>query len=518
MRIRHEIPLDVLVGLLLILGGASAYGQPFSELIVFGDSLSDTGNVLDLTFFVPLSPPNLDGRFSNGHVWIEQLSSQLELTRPRPSRLGGTNYAHGAAQTGSGKTNLALFLNVPNIGKQVNNFLKNHTPVKDQLFVIWGAGNDLLNGQKFPEVPVGNISSHITKLASAGAQSFLVPNLPPLGQIPAERGGSNQVVLDNRTNTFNSLLTNELDDLETTLGITIFQLDVFNFFAQVSANPSLFGFRNVSDPALTGVTAVSNPEEFLFWDDIHPTASGHRFIGDQAASLLNPELTHHWNSSDPSPSWATATHWNPTGQPAASWHTQLDNNSTSNTQRVQVQADSIIRSAEILGTAGPLVVAVEQATSLAIQESMIVHDGGQIEVLTDGLLSSRTLEIGNESSKGHAAVFVNPAGSVQVTESVNILSSGTMVIDGNLSAAQIHSEGGTLAGSGKIEAPVYNSGTMLIGEYLTAVGLNDHHGQFVSQATVPEPHTWFLWATGILVLWHPRHSGPRLPAKSLTLN
>ena len=93
-----------------------------------------------------------------------------------------------------------------------------------------------------------------------------------------------------------------------------------------------------------------------------------------------------------------------------------------------------------------------------------------------------------------------------------------MVIAGNLSAAQIHSEGGTLAGSGKIEAPVYNSGTMLIGEYLMAVGLNDPHGQFASQATVPEPHTWFLWATGILVLWHPRHSGPRLPAKSLTLH
>ena len=72
MRIRHEIPLDVLACLLLALGGASAYGQPFSELIVFGDSLSDTGNVLDLTFFVPFSPPNLDGRFSNGHVWIER--------------------------------------------------------------------------------------------------------------------------------------------------------------------------------------------------------------------------------------------------------------------------------------------------------------------------------------------------------------------------------------------------------------------------------------------------------------
>ena len=91
--------------------------------------------------------------------------------------------------------------------------------------------------------------------------------------------------------------------------------------------------------------------------------------------------------------------------------------------------DSTIRSAEILGTAGPLVLAVEQATSLAIQESVIVHDGGQIEVLTDGLLSSQTLKIGNENSTGHAAMFVNPAGSVQVTESVNILSSGTMVID-----------------------------------------------------------------------------------------
>ena len=51
----------------LVLGSAAqANGQaPFDELIVFGDSLSDTGNVF-ISFGAPPSPPYFNGRFSNG--------------------------------------------------------------------------------------------------------------------------------------------------------------------------------------------------------------------------------------------------------------------------------------------------------------------------------------------------------------------------------------------------------------------------------------------------------------------
>ena len=51
----------------------------FDELVVFGDSLSDTGNA---------------GRFSDGPVWVEGVANGLELS-VRPSEVGGTNYAIG---------------------------------------------------------------------------------------------------------------------------------------------------------------------------------------------------------------------------------------------------------------------------------------------------------------------------------------------------------------------------------------------------------------------------------------
>ena len=61
----------------------------FSDIYVFGDSLSDTGNLLAaaenflgatnelvLEFFAPY----FEGRLSNGPVWVETLAPQLELT------------------------------------------------------------------------------------------------------------------------------------------------------------------------------------------------------------------------------------------------------------------------------------------------------------------------------------------------------------------------------------------------------------------------------------------------------
>ena len=44
-----------------------------STLVVFGDSLSDNGNLFDLTGFP--QPPAWEGRASNGPVYAEQLAA-----------------------------------------------------------------------------------------------------------------------------------------------------------------------------------------------------------------------------------------------------------------------------------------------------------------------------------------------------------------------------------------------------------------------------------------------------------
>lgn len=49
----------------------------FNRMVVFGDSLSDTGNLYKYTFhLVPKSPPYFSGHFSNGRVWAEDVASE----------------------------------------------------------------------------------------------------------------------------------------------------------------------------------------------------------------------------------------------------------------------------------------------------------------------------------------------------------------------------------------------------------------------------------------------------------
>ncbi|NNF51372.1 MAG: SGNH/GDSL hydrolase family protein [Gammaproteobacteria bacterium] len=85
-----------LASLLLALGLAlSGYAgaqatAPFTQIIVFGDSLSDSGNVFSVSGSPP--PPYFGGRFTNGLVWPEVLASTWDVPL--------TNYAYGGALTG----------------------------------------------------------------------------------------------------------------------------------------------------------------------------------------------------------------------------------------------------------------------------------------------------------------------------------------------------------------------------------------------------------------------------------
>ena len=82
--------LPVLLAALLFQPGAAS-AAPFSSVVVFGDSLSDNGNVFAATGFFPPAP--YAQRFSNGPVAVEYMASALGLPL--------VNYAHGGATTGS---------------------------------------------------------------------------------------------------------------------------------------------------------------------------------------------------------------------------------------------------------------------------------------------------------------------------------------------------------------------------------------------------------------------------------
>jgi phospholipase/lecithinase/hemolysin len=141
----------------------------------------------------------------------------------------------------------------PNIGLQISTFLSTNTLNAHELITVWGGANDFLNAhQTNPLIPVSNLISEITTLAGAGGKLFMVPNLPLLGNLPAtntlpqaQRDGLNFL-----SSTFDTALHTELNQLQQSLGITIFQPDVNALVQSAMADPAAYGFTNVTHSAL----------------------------------------------------------------------------------------------------------------------------------------------------------------------------------------------------------------------------------------------------------------------------
>lgn len=277
-----------LCGLLLaaLITSQTTHAAPFSQVVIFGDSLSDTGNAYEKLGTLAMDPDDYYmGRFSNGPVWVEYLAQQLQLAPPVANEVSsaGRNYAFGGART-EGSGFVSLFIN--DIDEQIPNFINNDGgPTGDELFVILGGANDFLDGETNTAVPVNNLTDSITDLYNAGARHFMVVNLPLLGQTPRYVGSANESVFDARSTQFNTQLFTSLDNLETSLpGAEFFRVDAASMIGAAVQDPAAYGFTNVTNQAkyLSGI----DPDTYLFWDDVHPTTAGHQLLADNAASVL----------------------------------------------------------------------------------------------------------------------------------------------------------------------------------------------------------------------------------------
>jgi phospholipase/lecithinase/hemolysin len=277
-----------------------AAAGPFSSLIVFGDSLSDVGNIDAVTpsFFKFPGPYYYQGRFSNGPVWVEALAPGLGLPTITRSTAGGNDFAYGGAQT-SGTGGLeGLFIR--DVDEQVTQFLSTRTVDPAALFLVFAGSNDLIGGQTNVNVPVNRLATDLGRLITAGARQFLVPNLPPLGYTPRFNGNPTTLSQYNtRSFDFNAALAAVLDNLEAgNPALEFHRLDVAGLFGEALVNPGAFGLANVTDAAAPGLQPGDNsydtemiadePNTYLFWDDLHPTATVHAALAQRALSLLLP--------------------------------------------------------------------------------------------------------------------------------------------------------------------------------------------------------------------------------------
>jgi len=67
------------------------------------------------------------------------------------------------------------------------------------------------------------------------------------------------------------------------------RLDAFRLLHDIVDTPSAFGLTNVASPCVTPNIppfTCDAPDEFLFWDGIHPSTATHALIAIEAASVL----------------------------------------------------------------------------------------------------------------------------------------------------------------------------------------------------------------------------------------
>lgn len=265
----------------------SVSAQSIEGFTVFGDSLSDNGNAFRTTGgLIPPSPPYVNGRFTNGPVWIEDLTTRLNLTTTT------VNFAFGGATSGTANTLPIPSPLFPGVTTQVNAFLQNSPTVSpNRAFVVWAGANDYLGGGiTNPAIPVGNISSILQRLTAAGAERLVVVNLPDLGKVPGTIGNPAQSAgLTQLSAAHNQGLRTSLQALaQSQPNVSIIPIDVAGLVNEVTTDPARFGFTNVTTPCIgTG----ANCDQFLYWDSLHPTARAHRIISEFAFAILTAPQT-----------------------------------------------------------------------------------------------------------------------------------------------------------------------------------------------------------------------------------
>jgi phospholipase/lecithinase/hemolysin len=300
----------VLFSFLLPLKAAAA---TFTQMYVFGDSLSDPGNVFNATLQATGAgsppPPYFDGRFSNGPNWIDYLGQNLNLNStpyteisPATSPTQGINFAFGGSTTGTENT---FNPNLIGLHQQIGLFTSlippNQTADPNALYVLWAGANDYLPTQSSftpfttPDTTIGNLSFALSSLAALGAKNFLVANLPDLGSLPVTSSTAISDNLNTLVSLHNTSLNTTLNTLSQAPGsdLNIKLLDVNSLFKSAISNPAQFGFTNVTDACINNLSCVIGgqtiQDQYLFWDNIHPTTETHQQIAKLAFDELESE-------------------------------------------------------------------------------------------------------------------------------------------------------------------------------------------------------------------------------------
>lgn len=182
------------------------------RLVVFGDSLSDTG-LLKRRLRVFPRPPYWMGRFSNGPVWVDYLEASTGLAIQNHA-YGGAAITHHDPIPGEGLARRikerGQFFVSGSVGHQVDDYLDGELldgrlrSPDDTAFVLWAGANEYISKEPISSVittflnapgredgyervadeAIAALEKQVGRLYDAGARRFVVVNLPDLGLTP----------------------------------------------------------------------------------------------------------------------------------------------------------------------------------------------------------------------------------------------------------------------------------------------------------------------------------------------
>ncbi len=255
----------------------------FDAIYAFGDSLTDTGNN-------PAPGTNyFQGRYSNGPLWIEYLSTQLGLAYDPAN-----NHAQSGGETSDGLAQVRQFTAPANSSRS--------------LFVVWAGGNDfILNFRKGVDdtfwnsliaQSVAHLSNAVNVLYADGARVIVVPNQVDLSRIPrvVDSGlpflPQLQAYLRGKVEQFNGSLGAALTAIEqANPDLELITPDVYARFNDLLANLINNGFSKADPDALTDAQLIDKSftgpgKDYVFWDSIHPTTKAHALVAQWFCQAL----------------------------------------------------------------------------------------------------------------------------------------------------------------------------------------------------------------------------------------
>lgn len=259
---------------------ATLLAAPPKEIVFFGDSLTDDGNLYKV-LKMPKSPPYFEGRFSNGFTWADDVADAFSAKYSTSA----VNYAVGGATVvwhNPFKGYLPYVLD-----EEVTAYIdtSSHNDKSQTLFIIWMGANDYLSGSdnvdQLTTQVTDEISRIVMRLASSGGKNFVVLNLPDLAKTPYAQTVKYKDTLHNLAITHNLKLATDIvnlqkahPDLNITLG------DVYSVVDDLIANPEKYNQKygttisNVTEACWTGGYDLQKDAATKMSEELHQTLIG----------------------------------------------------------------------------------------------------------------------------------------------------------------------------------------------------------------------------------------------------